>query len=110
MKKLIAVILMVPSMAMAEYMSGNMLLQRIRSDDAFERLVALGYVMGVSDVGQGKIHCAGSQVTSGQARDVVRQYLERNPSVRDFSADTLVMAALQDAWPCPKDNKRRNGA
>lgn len=106
MKKLLTLLLFVPLVAQAEFMSGNTLLQKINSTEVMDRMLALGYVMGVSDAYQNKGHCAGQQVTSGQTRDVVKLYLERNPAVRDLSADLLSLVALGEAFPCPKNQKQ----
>jgi hypothetical protein len=110
MKKLIAGLLMVPCLAHAQYYTGNHLLQKMQSTDTVDRMLAMGYVMGVSDAHQNISHCSGQRVTSGQTRDVVKQYLEQNPSVRDLSADVLTLVALSLAFPCAKDNKKKGGA
>ena len=102
MKKVMASLLFLPTMASAEFISGNMLHQRMQSSDHIDRAFAIGYVIGVADAGLNVLHCASNQVTSGQTRDVVKLYLEKNPSLRDTSADILVVAALSQAWPCPK--------
>lgn len=110
MKKLIAALLMVPTMASAQFYTGNMLLQKMNSTETWERTLAMGYVMGVSDSQQNIGHCSGVSVTSGQTRDVVKQYLEQNPAVRDLSADLLTVIALGIAFPCAKNNnKKRSG-
>lgn len=44
--------------------------------------------------------CRPKGVTAEQVRDVVVQYLERNPQERHFSAPGLVLAALYQAFPC----------
>lgn len=106
MKKIVAVLLLSPSIAFAQYWSGNNLFQRMNSTNDGERIAALGYVMGVSDAGQNRLHCSGTSVTAGQTRDVVKQYLERNPSIRDWPADLLVSLALGESWPCPKNQKK----
>lgn len=106
MKKILAAILFIPTVASAQYWSGNKLFSNINSSSDVERIVALGYVMGVSDTGQNKSHCSGTSVTAGQTRDVVKQYLERYPSIRDWPADLLVTLALAESWPCPKNNKK----
>ncbi len=106
MRKLLAGLLMVPCMAHAEFWTGNMLLERIRSGESYDRGTALGYILGVSDFGQNVSHCSGSQVTAGQTRDVVKQYLEQNPALRDISADLLVSMALKQAWPCAQKGKK----
>lgn len=110
MKKLLAGLLMVPCMAHAQFYTGNNLLQKMNSSELWERTLAIGYVMGVSDAQQNIGHCSGQSVTSGQTRDVVKQYLEQNPSVRDLNADLLTVVALGLAFPCAKgNNKKRSG-
>ena len=102
MKKAIAGLLMVPCMASAEFVSGNMLLDYMtKSDTTFvDKSMALGYVMGVFDVGSHTNHCPPSHVTTGQVSDIVKQYLQRNPALRHKTADVLVMDVLKQTWPC----------
>lgn len=104
MKKLMLLTMLITSTAQAEFLTGNMLLQRMQSASNTENMVALGYVMGVFDTKHSVNHCPSSNVSTGQARDVVKQFLESYPSVRDHTADMLVQVALAAAWPC-KDKK-----
>lgn len=95
--------------AFAEFVTGNLLLQRMNSDSAADRTMALGYVAGVHDVTEGIVQCSGNNVTLGQVRDIAKQYLVNNPSVRDMSAHLMVGVALQQAFPCankPNNNKQ----
>jgi len=105
MKKLIATLLFAPCMASAEFLSGNDLLSRMNSEEVMQRMFALGYVAGVSDAQQHVFSCPPSGVTNGQVRDVVRSYLEANPSIRHKTADLLVTDALKQVWPCANRNK-----
>ena len=107
MRKILIPLLFTPVMAYADFFSGNMLLERINSDAATQKSLALGYIMGVSDVYQNNVHCAGPLVTAGQTRDVVKQYLERNPASRDIAAELIIMVALGEAFPC-KSNQKGN--
>ncbi len=100
MKKLIVGLLFVPCMASAEFLDGNGLLSRMNDSESIPRMVALGYVQGVADVYARVKVCAPQNVTAGQARDVVKQYLELNPERRHYSADSLVVNALAQVWPC----------
>jgi hypothetical protein len=110
MKKIILILLCMPVMAYADFFTGNALLSRMNSHESMETSLALGYVMGVSDAYQDTTHCSGPQVTAGQTRDVVKLYLQRNPSVRDMAAEILIMVALAEAFPCPKDRvKKKRG-
>jgi hypothetical protein len=109
MKKLLVGLLMVPAVAHAQFYTGNILLQKMNSAELHERALAMGYVLGVSDMAQNKEHCSPQSVTSGQTRDVVKQYLEQNPANRDLVADLLVRVSLAIAWPCPKKQDKNRG-
>lgn len=106
MKKLIVGLLFVPCMASAEFLDGNGLLSRINDSETVPRVVALGYVQGVADVYARTKICAPQNITAGQARDVVKQYLELNPEKRHYSADSLVLNALAQVWPCARSGTR----
>jgi hypothetical protein len=102
MQKLIALTLLTLSTAAsAEFYDGNDLFKNIQGD-ANARLLALGYVAGVFDLGRGEYHCAPERVTLGQAYDIVKQWMVKKPSVRHMDASVLVSAALMEVWPCEK--------
>lgn len=86
--------------AHAEFYTGNDLLQRLNSDILAERSAAIGYIMGVADSGHGVSYCPPEAVTSGQMRDMVRNYLTNTPAVRHLSADSLVTHVIKSSWPC----------
>ena len=100
MMRLALALLLVCSTANAEYYSGNELLMKMESDSVVDRSIALGYVMGVSDMGQGIVHCSPMAVTAGQTRDVVKAHLSHNPADRHHSADVIVNKVLKSVWPC----------
>lgn len=108
MRKLLATLLMVPCIAHAEFWTGNNLYNKMNSVETMDRIHALGYVMGVFDTAAGVDHCGQTMgnITSGQARDVAKQYLDQNPALRDMAADVLVRVAFSRAWPCPKSNNK----
>jgi hypothetical protein len=105
MKKLIAIAALMCGTAHAEFYTGNDLLAKMQSSNSDERIHALGYVMGVFDVGAGVVQCAPENVTAGQARDMVRNYLDNTPATRHLNAEAQVRYVLSTAWPCPKRNK-----
>jgi hypothetical protein len=106
-KRFVAVALLTPVIAHAEFWTGNDLFAHLKSTNVNERVHAIGYVMGVFDATSTVGHCGNhiDTLTSGQARDVATQYLEQNPAVRDLTADVLLRAAFSRAWPCPKKKK-----
>jgi len=102
MKKLIAIAALMCGTAQAEFFTGNDLLGKINGESVVDRMIGLGYVMGVYDVGAGAIHCPPDHVTAGQVRDMVKGHLEASASTRHLAADTHVRYVLTSAWPCKK--------
>lgn len=100
MKKLL-VLMLWPVIAQAEFMTGNDLLDKLKSESVTNKAISLGYVMGVFDSHQGISHCApGNQVTAGQVQDLVRMHLENSPAIRHQTADVIISNLLGKVWPC----------
>ena len=87
MKKLITALLMVPTMASAEFLTGNELYTRL-TGDLSDRMYALGYVVGVYDVNVHVTFCprVETNITAGQVQDITIRYLSSNPGQRHRSA------------------------
>jgi len=101
-KKAIYVLAMLASVsAHAEFRTGNKLLEQMNGTP-MEKMLSLGYVMGVSDTLQGATVCPPETLTAGQASDMVKKYLEDNPSVRHLAGDAIVNRVLSSVWPCAK--------
>lgn len=83
------------------FWDGNKLHSKLQSN-TMDQMQALGYIMGVSDAVDTEIICSPNTVTAGQMHDIMKQYLENNPAVRHFPADTLVKVVLSRVWPCEK--------
>ena len=101
MKRLSVLLVALSFNAQAEFKDGNDLLNNMNSIHVEDRMVALGYVMGVADVGWGFVFCAPGNVQAGQLRDMVKNYLTNTPAERNLTADVLVSKTLRLAWPCP---------
>lgn len=109
LRKTLAALLMVPSMAMAEFESGNTLLNQMQSSGVAEQMHALGYVKGVIDVYMNVTICPpnnGVGITGAQVRDMIKNYLENNPAIRHKTAESIINDAFKKLWPCPT---RRSG-
>jgi hypothetical protein len=85
---------------------GNDMLTVCNKPDSYSEGYCLGYIRALStgvDVylttRKEKV-CYGTNVTIGQLRDVVVDYVRRNPAKRDEQAITLVLLASAEAWPC----------
>ncbi len=78
------------------------------SDGSFNNGVCLGYVVGVVEMHKTvteALHakgmfCMPSGVTQGQSALVVKKYLGAHPELLHFTASSLALAALQEAFPC----------
>ena len=102
MKHTILALALICGNAQADFYSGNELLQKMDSESHGERMLAIGYVMGVFDVGQSVLHCSPTNVTSGQVRDMTAAYLRGYPAKRHRGAEALINEVLAATWPCPK--------
>lgn len=107
MKKFIAALAFVPMMAHAEFFTGNKLLGLLQSSSTLDRVHALGYIQGVFDAHMGSNICPPNNVTAGQVNDMIQNYLENSPSVRNKTADIIIRDAFKGIWPCA--NRGRNG-
>ena len=101
MRKMLLIAVLASASAHAEFKDGNKLLSEMNSSHG-NQMNAIGYVTGVADTLSGVTYCGPSTITAGQVYDMVKQYLEAAPSMRHFSADSLINRVLSNAWPCAK--------
>ena len=110
MKKLIVALCVALSVttAKAEFWTGNDLYYSIISTDINKRFQALGYIMGIYDMGIHGAFCPQTEqgITVGQLQDMIKQHLEQNPSQRHRVADRLIAELFKQVWPCA--HQRRN--
>lgn len=104
-KRFALIVALCATAAHAEFLDGNELLDRMRSTEPVRRAVAIGYVMGVHDTMAKINHCTPANVTSGQLRDIVQNYITNTPARRHESADVLVMDALKIGFPCANNSR-----
>jgi hypothetical protein len=96
-----ALFLALSSPARAEFLDGNKLFSICTSGVLADRADCLGYTSGVFDALQSVRWCAPENVTRGQVRDIILQFLTNNPALRSQgSADVLIRSALEPVWPC----------
>lgn len=101
MKKALAALLFAPAMSQAEFLSGNNLLSDMNGSN-MRQMLAIGYVMGVTDVFTTATVCPPAGITSGQVHDTIKKHLEDNPSIRHFTADSIIRNKLEALWPCSR--------
>jgi hypothetical protein len=99
MRKLLLILALLPSIAQAEFFTGNDLLAKMNGSQ-MERMQAIGFVQGVFDVYVDVTICPPSNVTAGQVRDMVKNYLTNSPATRHKTAESLIHEALKGVWPC----------
>jgi len=105
--------------SIAHSYSGNELLARLNSDDAYDKTHIYGYVHAILDNNFlsyevekfwankenrtflfGRFVCPPPSHNVGQAADIIKKYLETNPERRHEGAAYLSYFALLQAWPC----------
>lgn len=102
MRKLITILALLSCNAHAEFLDGNKLYERLTSSKLTDYASALGYIMGVADTMHDITHCAPANATSGQMGDMVKLFLEQQPSARTKSGDVIVNHVLKSTWPCKR--------
>jgi hypothetical protein len=86
----------------AEWVTGNMLLQSITSEDKIENGIAMGYIMGVHDRAETQESCTPNGVTAVQVTALVVRYMKAHPEKQHNSADRIISAVLTETFPCPE--------
>ena len=105
---LLAASMLACTSASAQYVDGNSLHADLTSEKSTLKMYALGYVVGVADVSlAAEVLCMPVDVTQGQIRDVVSNFLTANPQARNLPAYLLVQASLGKYWSCPDSPKRK---
>ena len=106
MKIAIVCLALAASSAHAYFKDGNKLLSELNNNSGSNVVpaIGLGYITGVADALLGITHCPPENVTAGQIRDMVRNYLENTPAIRHLPANQVVSHVLKSVWPCPATN------
>lgn len=91
--------------AIAGFTDGNELYQWLLEDEKqngspFQSGLFKGYIGGVVDLGDGILFCTTKGVTRGQFTAVAAKHLKNNPEKWNKAADTIVVDALKEAFPC----------
>lgn len=90
--------------AVAGFTDGNELyqwmLEKEKQNGSFKSGLFNGYVAGVVDLGDEFLFCLTAGVTRGQYSAVVSKYLKNNPEKWNKAAETIVVNALKEAFPC----------
>jgi len=103
----------------AHAITGNELHDLLQSEDTYKSMQGMSYLQGYSDAEsffkyfesssaqeqnrKPNLHffsCPPENVTVGQAKDVVKKFLEDNPAKRNINAAILMRRAFTEAWPC----------
>jgi len=106
---LIFILFLLSPLAYSQFFTGNDLYQKAISeigkyantqqDVLANRMYALGYIIGVFDVGYGLLWNAPPQINTGQVQDVAIKYLREHPERRHEPAFKLLSEAFQEAFP-----------
>ena len=106
MRRFLTALLFIPTIAQAEFMTGNTLLADMQGT-AMKQMHALGYVLGAADSAINVTVCPPDGINAGQVYDIIRTFLESNPAIRHYSADLIVKTRLEAIWPCKQQGRSR---
>lgn len=75
--------------------------------DSIREAAALGHVIGGHDTATGDTakpatYCRPTGVSAVQMRDVVCAWLTNHPENRHYTANSIIVVALTQAWPCTR--------
>lgn len=109
MKYIILCLALVAGSAHAYFKDGNKLLSELNNNSGTQVLpaIGMGYITGVTDALLGITHCPPDNITAGQIRDMVKNYLENTPAIRHLPANQIVSHVLKSVWPCEKPAGRQ---
>lgn len=107
----VALAAVMPQQAKANFYSGNEVYSNclaLRSDDTYYQKYAMcmAYVSGAYDAIElardinSAPRCGPDGLTVGQLKDVVVKYMREHPENRNYSAASLVLLSMVDAWGC----------
>lgn len=85
----------------AQFMSGNKLLERMNKGP-FSEGVAMGYVLGIADENDNFMFCLPSNLSAGQANDIIKAKLDLSPEIRHKQASVIVNETFARYFPCKK--------
>lgn len=94
--------------AVAGFESAGDLLRKCRENATFSRSYCFAYLAAVADaarayriwIGSGD-PCLPAGLTLGRLADIFGAYLVANPSLTEAQAASVIVASLQETFPCP---------
>lgn len=88
--------------------SAGQLLRKCRENSSFGRSYCFAYLAATADAARSYSiwlgtadPCLPSDLTLGRLADIFDAYLVANPTLTDAQAASVLVSALQDAFPCP---------
>src|SRR5437588_12881799 len=99
---LLLALVLLPSVARADYFDGNSLKQLMDSQRPQDVGMYRGYIAGVQDDHNGVLFCVHPDVRLNQAAAIVSKYFSVNPQLWHLPAKQLVIDALSQSFPCRK--------
>ncbi len=101
----------------AGFESAGELLRKCRENSTFARSYCFAYLAAVADaarsyrvwLGSGD-PCLPADLTLGRLADIFEAYLIANPSMTQAQAASVVVASLQESFPCPAPLPSEQGA
>ena len=105
MNKIILLILLTVSTNVfsdVNYMTGETLINFLRSSNSEDNIIALGYIFGVIDTHSEICDWKLAGVTGTKLVQITKNHLEKHPESWNYSASAFVKAAISEKYPCKK--------
>jgi hypothetical protein len=88
------------------FLTGDDLIAKMQ--DKSQAALAVGYIVGVFDTGNGRIFCPPNGTTVKQVAEVVVNTLLAYPYERGYPANDIVTFALYTAFPCEEKKTKKD--
>lgn len=110
MKKILlcVVLLTIPTASYAKYFTPELLSEYLNSGECEKRNQAAGYIVGVYDSFEGVIYMHHEGLKREDLVDVVDRFMKQNKEGVYYSAQLMVLRAIEDYVKKQEEEKRRN--
>ncbi len=94
-----------PAKGDAVFQDGKLMFQQCHDRSEARVGFCFGYIMGIAEMVANKRACFVAGTTFEQILFHVRNWMAKRPQLHKHSANSLVIASLEEGFPCPKKPK-----
>jgi len=105
---LLVALLFLPTLSIADYNSGNDIMDLWNDKYREGNSMVRGYFAGVQDAYNGNYFCVPPKVTMGQAAEIIIKYMKENPDKWHEAGKILIIDAIRNAFSCKNKSNKAN--